>query len=127
MLPTINLIKRLKTDLEENHPGIVVGTFIGEIKDGEKRADELDKQFILTNDKMFDKAMDVPDLEILINFVPFGSIVKTEQIMGRLRYGETKSSIFIDVTDIGFKECVAQSKIRRRFYKKKAKKIIEII
>jgi len=124
MLPTIDLIKRVKTDLEELY-GVDVGTFIGEIKK-EKRIEELSKLIILTNPSIFDKAIDVSDLEVLINYVPFGSIVKTEQIIGRLRYKEDKSSILIDVTDYGFDECIKQFKIRKRFYKKKAKKIIEI-
>jgi len=59
------------------------------------------------------------------NFVPFGSIVKTEQIMGRLRYGKEKSSVLIDVTDFGYEECIKQYKLRKRFYKKRAKKILE--
>jgi len=124
MLPTINLIKKLKTDLEDLFPGIEIGMFIGEIQKN-KRLDELNKKFILTNDKIFDKGIDVKDLEILINFVPIGSLVKTEQIIGRLRNREGYSSILIDVTDVGFDECVRQSKLRKRFYKKKAKKIIE--
>lgn len=125
MLPTIEIIKKLKSDLEELHPGIEIGTFIGEIAKN-KRLEELNKTFILTNDKIFDKGIDVKDLEILINFVPIGSLVKTEQIMGRLRNREEYDSILIDVTDEGFDECVKQSKIRKRFYKKKAKKIIEL-
>jgi hypothetical protein len=46
--------------------------------------------------------------------------------MGRLRYGENKSSILIDVTDIGYTSTINQMKARKRFYKKNAKKIIEI-
>lgn len=126
MLPTINLIKKLKTDLEISFPNIEIGTFIGEISK-DKRIEELNKQFILTNDKIFDKGIDVKDLEILINFVPLGSLVKTEQIMGRLRNRENYSSVLIDVTDIGFDECVTYSKIRKRFYKKKAKQIIDLV
>lgn len=125
MLPTIELIKKLKTDLEYLYPKLEIGTFIGEISKT-KRLAELEKQIILTNDKIFDKGIDVKDLEILINFVPIGSLVKTEQIIGRLRNRENYSSILIDVTDTGFDECVRQSKLRKRFYKKKAKKIIEI-
>lgn len=125
MLPTIDLIKKLKADLEYLYPKIEIGTFIGEISKT-KRLAELEKQFILTNDKIFDKGIDVKDLEILINFVPIGSLVKTEQIIGRLRNRENYSSILIDITDTGFDECVRQSKLRKRFYKKKAKKIIEI-
>lgn len=125
MLPTIELIEKLKTDLEDLHQGIDIGTFIGKVAKN-KRTEELEHMFILTNDKIFDKAIDVKDLEILINFVPFGSLVKTEQIMGRLRDREGYSSILIDVTDFGFDECVRQSKLRKRFYKKHAKKIVEI-
>lgn len=125
MLPTLKLIEKTKESMEDLYPNIEIGTFIGSIAK-DKRSDELSKQFILTNDKIFDKGIDVSDLEILINFVPIGSLVKTEQIMGRLRYHEGKSSILIDITDTGFDECVRQSKIRKRFYKKRAKQIIEI-
>jgi superfamily II DNA or RNA helicase len=124
ILPTINLIKKLKEDIETNIK-LSTGLFIGEVKPAE-REEARKKDIILTNDKMFDKAIDISDLEILINFVPFGSPVKTEQIMGRLRYGENKSSILIDITDIGYDACVNQMKLRKRFYKKNAKKIIEI-
>jgi superfamily II DNA or RNA helicase len=123
MLPTISLIKKVQKGLEEL--GLEVGIFIGEVKK-EDREEALKKKFILTNDKIFDKGIDVKDLEILINYVPFGSLVKTEQIIGRLRYGKEKASILIDVTDIGYEECLRQMKLRKRFYKKKAKKIIEI-
>ena len=125
MLPTIKLIKLVEQNLKDLNLNLNIGLFIGEVKK-EKRILELDKNIILTNDKIFDKAIDVKDLEVLINFVPFASLVKTEQIIGRLRYGKDKSSVLIDVTDYGFEECIKQFKIRRRFYKKKAKKIIEI-
>ena len=124
MLPTLELIKKLKDDLEENFK-VGVGTFIGEIKK-EKRKDELNNPLVLTNDKIFDKGIDVPDLEILINCVPLGSLVKTEQIMGRLRDREGRLSILFDITYYGFDECIKQIKIRKRFYKKKAKQIIEL-
>jgi len=123
MLPTLKLIEMVKEQF--NDQGIEVGTFIGEIK-ANKRKEELDKKIILTNDKIFDKAIDVKDLEVLINFVPFGSPVKTEQIMGRLRNNKGLSSILIDVTDIGYEECVKQYKLRKRFYKTHVKKLIEV-
>lgn len=124
ILPTLALIQQLKTDLEKEYK-IDVGTFIGELKK-EKRWDEAKKMLVLTNDKIFDKAIDIPDLEVLINCVPFASAVKNEQVMGRLRYKEGKSSILIDITDFGFTECIRQMKTRKRFYKKKAKKILEL-
>jgi hypothetical protein len=73
VLPTIELIKKLNHDLLKNYKDISLGTFIGEIKKEEERKEALGKKFILTNDKMFDKAIDVPGLEVLINCVPFAS------------------------------------------------------
>jgi superfamily II DNA or RNA helicase len=123
MFPTIELIKKVKADLEAN--GYEVGTFIGEIKKDDREA-ELKKNLILTNDKIFDKGIDVKGLEVLINFVPFGSAIKTEQIMGRLRYIEGKQVVLIDVADYGYDDCIKQLKLRKRFYKKNTKKIVEI-
>lgn len=126
MFPTIELIKKVKKDIEYLFPDVfTIGTFIGEVPKN-KRFEELDKSLILTNDKMFDKAIDVQDLEILINFVPISSQPKTEQIIGRLRNRQNYQSILIDVCDNGFDECSRNAKLRKRFYKKKAKKIIEI-
>lgn len=125
MLPTIEMIKKLEDSLLDIFPGIEIGKFIGEIPKKD-RLEQLNKKFILTNDKIFDKGIDVMDLDVLINYVQIGSQIKTEQITGRLRYRKGKPSILIDVTDYGFDECIKQFKSRRRFYKKKAKKIIEI-
>ena len=125
VLPTIKLIKKVSEDLKLLYPGIDIGLFIGELKPKE-REEAKEKMFMITDDKMFDKAIDIPDLEILINVVDFGSLVKTEQMIGRLRYHEGKQSIYIDVVDNGFDECIAHSKIRKRFFKKHAKQIIEI-
>lgn len=125
VLPTINLIEKLKDDLNVLYPDIEIGTFIGDIKPITKRMDELNKRIFLTNDKIFDKAVDVPDLEILISFIQLSSTIKTEQLVGRLRKHEGLSSVFIDITDIGFDECIRNSKSRKRFYKKKAKKLLE--
>lgn len=125
LFPTIELIKKVKKDLLQLYPSLDIGMFIGEYK-GQTREEQKNKQFILTDDKRFEKAIDIPDLEILINFVDASSLVKTEQTIGRLRYHEGLSSIYIDVVDYGFVECVKHLKIRKRFYKKYAKEIIEI-
>lgn len=123
ILPTLELIDKVKESLETAE--IDCGIFTGKIKK-DKRKDELDKKIFLTNDKMFDKGIDVKDLDVVINFVSLSSNVKTQQIMGRLRKIEGRPSILIDVTDNGYLPCVNQFKLRRRFYKKNAKKIIEI-
>lgn len=124
VLPTIELIDAVKDHLTQK--GHDVGLFISRVHK-DKRAEELSKNIILTNDKMFDKAVDLPSLDALINFITMSSTVKLEQLMGRLRYREGKESVYIDVIDQGFDTTRKHLTIRKRFYKKyKAKKIIEI-
>lgn len=124
LLPTLELIDKTEAALKEEFPDIDVSKFIGTIKKNE-RAEALKHHFILTNDKMFGKAIDVPGLEVLINYVQVASAVKTEQVIGRLRKIKGKNSILFDITDIGFSELNHQLLARKRFYKKKAKKILE--
>ena len=126
IFPTIELIKKVQKGMLRDFKDISLGTFIGELKKEEDRLEALSKTFILTNDKMFDKAIDVPGLEVLINCVPFASQVKAEQVIGRLRYQSGKTCLMIDIGDFGFTECQRQYKLRKRFYKKHAKTISEI-
>jgi hypothetical protein len=123
MLPTIELIDKMSASLKSKYgDGIDIGMFIGRIPIEDRKA-ELGHGFILTNDKIFDKAIDVEGLSLLIMAVPISSQVKTEQILGRLRHREGKPSILIDMADKGFPECVSQQKMRRRVYMKKAKAV----
>jgi len=124
MLPTIKLIDKVKKDLQILYPNLDIGVFTGAVPK-KKRVEQLDKKVFLTDEKIFGKGADVKDLEVLINYVPIGNVINTEQIIGRLRNRENYSSILVDVTDIGFDPCIKQSKIRKRYYKKKAKKIVE--
>lgn len=125
MLPSIELIKKTKTSISHLYNENEIGMFIGEIKKAD-RLKELEKPIFLTNPKIFDKAIDVPNLEVLINYASYSSNVKIEQIIGRLRNRPGKSSIFIDAADVGFKEIREHLKIRKRFYKKHAKEITEM-
>lgn len=125
MLPTINLINKTYDDLTEKYPDIEIGKFIGATKKTE-RSDELNKQIILTNNKIFGKGIDIPDLDCIINYVQFSSQVNAEQIIGRLRNNPGHSHVLIDVTDNGYSSCRAQQRSRKTFYKKIAKEIKEI-
>src|SRR5574344_472376 len=125
MLPTIELINKTYDSLHAIYPQLEIGKFIGEIKK-DKRSEELSKIFILTNQKIFGKGIDVPDLDCIINYVQLSSKVNLEQIIGRLRNNSKHDHVFIDVTDNGYYQCRNQLKSRKRFYKKIAKKIIEI-
>lgn len=115
VLPINNLISKTKEDLDQ-FLDIDCGVFIGSMKE-EKREEAKSKVVFITNDKMFDKAIDIPDLEVLINFCPFSSDVKLDQMVGRIRYKSGKSHVFIDVTDVGFRECKSQLSARKRYYK----------
>lgn len=125
MLPTIELINKTYTELKDKYPDLDIGKFIGEIKK-DKRAEELDKQVILTNPKIFGKGIDVSDLDTVINYSQMSSKVNIEQILGRLRNNPGYSHVLIDLTDIGYPQCINQQKTRKRFYKKVASKIIDI-
>jgi len=125
MLPTIDLIDKTFNDLKNTYPSLEIGKFIGEVKK-DNRKTELEKIVIITNNKIFGKGIDVPDLDCIINFVQLSSTVNLEQIIGRLRNNPGHSHVLIDVTDEGYIECKNQAKVRKRFYKKIAKEIKEV-
>ena len=125
MLPTIDLIDSTYNDLHTDYPELEIGRFTGTTPKA-KRADELSKTFIITNEKMFGKGIDVSDLDCIINYVQLSSAVNLEQIVGRLRNNPGHAHVVVDVTDVGYFECRNQQKARRRFYKKIAKEIKEL-
>ena len=124
VLPTINLINKTYDSLKEKYQ-IDIGKFVGEIKK-KQRGEELNKKIFLTNEKIFGKGIDVPDLDIIINYAQISSSVNVEQLLGRLRNTEGHNHILIDMCDIGFDECKKQLLLRKRYYKKVAQKIIQI-
>ena len=126
MLPTINLITKVKENLIKDYPNISIGVFTGEVKKEDRRG-ELEKMFIITNDKIFDKGIDIPDLEILINYVPLQSEPKIKQIMGRIRNIPGLSHVYIDIADFGYPECRRQQSTRLTVYRKHANKVRELL
>jgi len=126
VLHTLKMIEKVKESMEELYPNFSIGNFSTLIKNVEERDKELQKQIILTTDKSFDKAINVMNLEVLINTVPLSSKVKIEQMLGRLRYVKGKPTIFFDLTDMGFTACVNQRKYRKQILDLKAKSIYEM-
>lgn len=125
MLPTISLIEKTKEKLLELYPTLDLGVFIGEVNKKE-RASELNKLVILTNHKIFGKALDVPDLSVIINFVQLNSKVVLEQMIGRLRNNSGNANLFFDVTDTGYIYTRNMRTTRKRIFKKLVKEILEV-
>lgn len=102
-----------------------IGLFCGLVKKDKDK--ELDKRVILTTEKGFNKAVDVPDLRFLIMTVPTSSEVIAEQLLGRLRPLEDgRNVMYFDLTDIGFKACKVQRNKRKKTFDKFATKFIEL-
>jgi len=89
---------------------LVIGKFNGTIKKEDKMNELNNSDIIITTDKSFSKGMDVANLQILINTVPFSSETKLIQTIGRLRPLSDKEVIFFDINDIGFKNIKYQLK-----------------
>lgn len=102
-----------------------LGIFNGTVKEEDKLRVLDESDIILTTDKSFSKGMDVKNLTILINLVPFSSDVKLEQVIGRLRKIENKKVFFIDINDIGFGAIRGQLYQKKKLYEKIGKNIYE--
>ncbi len=118
VLPTINLINKVKDDLDE-YLGESCGVFVGGLSKEEQDA-ALNSKIFITNPKVFGEGIDVQDLEVLINFVPFTSQGRLEQLIGRIRYGDNKAHVYIDVTDTGFPKCRTQLYTRKKYFQNEA-------
>lgn len=103
---TLSLLNKIYDDILNyiinNEFKLIVNKFNGNTKKEDKLKLLEETDIILTTDKSFDKGMDVKNLQVLINTVPFSSETKLIQIIGRLRPIENKEVTFIDVNDIGF-------------------------
>ena len=84
-----------------------------------KRAEQLLKPIILTTDKSFEKSLNVLDMEVLVNLVPFKSQPKSTQLIGRIR-DVGSGNVFIDVGDISIPK---EHTRRRTTLKKEARKV----
>lgn len=116
----------LHESLVEDLPDMSIGRYDSSIKNKATKESQVDKDLFVTTDKTFGKAIDVKDLSVLINTVPFGSEVMSEQMLGRLRRLNGKEVYYIDCIDVGFERCRKQLNKRRNIYNKIGKKLYEI-
>ncbi len=103
-----------------------VGRFNSLLKDIEEKRKELDNNIILSTIKSSGAGLDLKNLRVVINFVPFRSFVMLHQLFGRLRKIDGKACFYFDVVDEGFFDTMRFSSIRDQFFKKKAKTITNI-
>lgn len=122
VFPSLALINKVHKDLE-NELMIDIGVLTSDTPKN-KRDEETMKPIFLTTEKMFGEGIDT-DIECMIVFSSLSSNANIEQLIGRIRYGENKRHIYVDVRDIGFSSLVNHYKKRKSFYKKYAKMIIE--
>jgi superfamily II DNA or RNA helicase len=123
---TMEGIDILQEDFINEFKDMQIGRFDSSIKNKDKRLKEWEKDLVLTTDASFGKAIDVKDLQIVLDTVPFGSKVMTEQMLGRLREVKGKEVFYVVFIDVGFESCRKQLTQRRNVYNKKAKNIYEI-
>jgi len=116
------LYEDIKNKIIENNWNYKVSKFNGQTKNKEEA---LNADIIVTTDKSFGRAIDVNDLTVLMNLVPFSSPVINEQIIGRLRYIEGKEVYYLDFVDIGFPSSKGQLYYKKKIFNKKAKKYYE--
>jgi hypothetical protein len=107
----------IENDCRKHNRPYTVGIFSTLVPDHEKRHSSLQCDIIVTTEKSFATAIDLPHLQILVNTVPFSSRVLSNQLPKRLRdLGSGKSCMYIDLVDISSASCRKAFANRRRFY-----------
>lgn len=106
------------------YDNVVCGIYTNENKKEKEKA--LTRNIILSNIKNCGAGMDIENLRVIVNFVPFKSPVLLHQLFGRLRYIKDKAMFYFNVIDTGYRDIVKQNFYRQRFFKNKAKNISDI-
>lgn len=125
VLPSLNLINKTSEELLKIRPDLDVGILTSDTPKKD-RIDTMKKRVFITTEKMFNKGIDISDLEIIINYVPFNSKIIAEQLIGRLRNVTGYAHTMIDVTDVGYEACIKHQISRKSVYKKKSAELTSI-
>lgn len=103
---TLNLLDKFYDNFlkycKEKEYKLTINKFTGNTTKEDKIKILEETDILITTDKSFSKGIDVKNLTVLINTVPFSSDTKLTQVVGRLREIPKKNVIFVDLNDIGF-------------------------
>ena len=115
----IKIIKNILTEVfKNNESNYSIGDYSGNVEKSVRHL-ELEKNIIFST-LANGTGLDVKDLIMLINFIPFSSQLILRQIRGRLR---EEVSWYVDVTDTGFEGMIRQQNIRILDHKRNMKSI----
>jgi len=126
---TIDFLKTIRKFLEVNFPEYSVGLYSSEIKDIKEREAELNKDIILATEKGIGTGANVPNLQVMINLIPYSNPVYANQLPGRCRQIPGKNVYYIEIVNIDFDEAAAQYTRRSKYLVEKAKgnKLITVL
>lgn len=116
---TNDAIIHFKNWLEEEFPELVnnIGIYTS-LTNGSNKQDQLEKKIILSTTKSCGLAMDIHDLRLTINAAePFKSKVLAKQALWRTRSDNT---FFIELIDMGFRQCKKYYYYKKEVYEKYA-------
>ncbi|HOC98142.1 MAG TPA: helicase-related protein, partial [Bacilli bacterium] len=111
---------------ESNKYKLKVNKFNGQTKKEDKLTLLEESDIIITTDKSFYKGLDVKDLQVVINTVPFTADTKLIQTVGRLRKLPNKEVTFIDINDLGYKTLRYQESSKKTVFSTLAKSLFVV-
>ena len=120
-------IKTFKEMLENLYKDsdISFGNYTGLVNKNKKRY-EIRNNIIFTTIGSGGVGLDVSDLVATLSFVPYSSIIISNQMIGRLRESKTKELFHYDFIDTGFKTMYSQRVKRIHVFRQKTKSEEEI-
>lgn len=126
MTDSINQISKMFWDNDKISCGKYISGTGNSEKDKMIKAKALNKSIILSTLKSAGAGLDVANLRVVINFVPFKSTVLLHQLFGRLRYIPGKALFYFNIVDDGYEDIVRQNFYRQRFFKQKSRDIKDL-
>jgi superfamily II DNA or RNA helicase len=107
-------------------PNKISSIYNSEIPENEKEK-SLNSEYISSTLKSSGTGVDIPQLRFVINTEPYSSKVTGNQASGRLReYSPEEYTFYIETVDIGFPRVYDMYKGRRKIWKEKCAKMLEL-